>query len=105
MEILPKGGIKETKSNELKIEKPLSNKAAFLLGLGFRFLGLRHCDGLFVTDFHTAFTTQTLLSVNGLGFVVLHLEDIYGTDFNTFLTPLTFFLVDFYLVSHLVSLP
>jgi len=69
------------------------------------FLGFRDCDSLIVADFHTAFTTQTLLSVNGLGFVVLHLEDIYGTDFNTFFTPLTFFFVDFYLVSHLVFLP
>jgi hypothetical protein len=73
--------------------------------MGFCSLGLRHCDGLFVTDFYTAFATQTFFSVNGLGFVVLHLEDIYRTDFNTFLTPLAFVFIDLYLVSHLVFLP
>jgi hypothetical protein len=80
-------------------------KRLFYWDWGFRYLGLRHCNGLFITDFHTAFTTQTLLSVYGLGFVVLHLEDIYRTNLNTFLTPLTFFLINYYLVSHLVSLP
>jgi hypothetical protein len=77
---------------------PLGNPGDYDL----KILGFFYDDCVFFTNFDATFTTQTLFSVNGLGFVVLHLEDIYGTDFNTFLTPLTFFLVDFYLVSHLV---
>jgi hypothetical protein len=68
-------------------------------------LDFRNGDGLRLTDLDTAFAAETFLSIYGLGFSVLHLKNVHGTDFDTFLAALTFLFVDNDVITHLLNPP
>jgi hypothetical protein len=62
----------------------------FVLCLGYRYR-------LKFTDFNTAFTPQALIGMNGNGFPVLQLKNIYRTDLNTFFVTYALIRVHFHL--------
>jgi len=62
-------------------------------------LGDSNC--LLITYFYAAFTSKTFFCVDRYRLIVLHLEDIHGTNLNAFLATLTFIVINLYLVTHM----
>ena len=59
-----------------------------------------HCDGALLTDFHTAFTAQTLILIHRFGLAVDKLVYINGAYIYTFGVASTLVLVNRYFEAH-----
>ncbi|SPD74256.1 hypothetical protein PITCH_A220023 [uncultured Desulfobacterium sp.] len=67
-------------------------------------LDFSNCDGLVLTYFNAAFTSEALFRIHWFRFAVHQFIDIHRAHLNTFFTPFTLVFVNHYFVTHILTL-
>ncbi len=60
------------------------------------FLVFFYCDGVFFTNFYTAFAAHAFFSINGVGFAVFHFKYFCGANINALFATYTFGLINYW---------